>query len=72
MKLTIAPALPSLSRVKAADRTSLRVSLVQMRWHENQAEHEASLELGIKTAAKAGAKIVFPVSYTHLRAHETG
>jgi N-carbamoylputrescine amidase len=59
MKLTIAPALPSLSRVKTADRTALRVALVQMRWQENQSKHQATLELGIETAAKAGAKIVF-------------
>ncbi len=59
MKLTIAPALPSLSRVKAADRTALRVALVQMRWHQDQTQHEATLALGIETAAKAGAKIVF-------------
>ncbi len=59
MKLTSAAALPSLSRVKPADRQPLTVGLVQMRWHEDRAEHLANLELGIETAAKAGAKIVF-------------
>lgn len=59
MKLTSVRALPSLSRVKPADRQPLTVGLVQMRWHEDGAEHLANLELGIETAAKAGAKIVF-------------
>ena len=59
MKLTSAVALPSLSRVKPADRQPLTVGLVQMRWHEDSAEHLANLEEGIETAAKAGAKIVF-------------
>jgi N-carbamoylputrescine amidase len=30
-----------------------------MRWHEDGAEHLANLELGIESAVKAGAKIVF-------------
>ena len=59
MKLTVAPALPSLSRVKPAERQSLRVALVQTKWHADQAEHLAVLADGIASAAGAGAKIVF-------------
>lgn len=59
MKLTVAPALPSLSRVKPATRAALRVALVQTRWHDDAAEHEAKLAEGIAMAAGAGAKIVF-------------
>ena len=59
MKLTVAPALPSLSRVKPAERQPLRVALVQTKWHADQAEHLAVLADGIASAAGAGAKIVF-------------
>ena len=59
MKLTIAEASQSLSRVKAATRTPLRVALVQMKWHESQIEHLTNLNEGIKLAAQNGAKIVF-------------
>ena len=59
MKLTIAESPKSLSRVKDATRAPLRVALVQMKWHESQIEHVASLNAGIKLAANNGAKIVF-------------
>ncbi|MEN9731313.1 MAG: hypothetical protein RL488_623 [Actinomycetota bacterium] len=59
MKLTIAESLKPLSRVKPSERESLRVALVQTRWHEDAAEHLAKLEAGIELAAKNGAKIVF-------------
>lgn len=59
MKLTLAPALPSLSRVKKATRDPLRVALVQTKWHEDPLEHEAVLMDGISKAKAAGAKIVF-------------
>ncbi|MEN9992641.1 MAG: hypothetical protein RLY83_211 [Actinomycetota bacterium] len=59
MKLTIAEAPQSLSRVKAATRTPLRVALVQMKWHESPIEHLTNLNEGIKLAAQNGAKIVF-------------
>lgn len=59
MKLTIAEAPASLSRVKPSQRTPLRVALVQTRWHEDPEEHLATLELGIEKAANSGAKIVF-------------
>lgn len=59
MKLTIAPALPSLSRVKPAERAPLKVALVQTRWHEDAAEHIAKLNEGISLAAETGAEIVF-------------
>ena len=59
MKLTIAQAPESLSRVKESTREPLRVALVQTRWHQDPAEHEAVLMDGISQAAGAGAKIVF-------------
>ena len=59
MKLTIAESLKPLSRVKPSERESLRVALVQTRWHDEEAMHLAKLEEGIELAAKNGAKIVF-------------
>lgn len=59
MKVTVAEALPSLSRVKPADREPLRVALVQTKWHADSTEHEAVLAYGIAKAAESGAKIVF-------------
>jgi N-carbamoylputrescine amidase len=59
MKLTIVNAPDSLSRVKAPTRSPLRVGLVQTKWHQDQAEHEAVLMEGISKAAEAGAEIVF-------------
>lgn len=59
MKLTIAPSLPSPSRVKPAERQPLRVALVQTKWHQDPTEHQTVLAEGIAAAAKAGAKIVF-------------
>lgn len=59
MKITIAEAPESLSRVKQPTRNPLRVALVQTSWHENESEHESILLEGIASAAAAGAKIVF-------------
>ncbi len=59
MKLTLAPAAAPLSRVKDAERSPVRVALVQTRWHESQEEHLAKLNEGIELAASAGASIVF-------------
>ncbi len=59
MKLTIAEALNSLSRVKPETRKPVRVALVQMKWHESPIEHVTNLNEGIKLAAAQGAKIVF-------------
>ena len=59
MKLTVANAPESLSRVKPATQKPLRVGLVQTKWHSDPAEHDAKLYEGIKSASEAGAKIVF-------------
>lgn len=59
MKLTVANAPESLSRVKTPTRAPLRVGLVQTKWHPDPIEHEKVLLEGIGQAAKAGAKIVF-------------
>jgi N-carbamoylputrescine amidase len=59
MKLTVAEALPALSRAKSSERKPLRVALVQTRWHENSDEHFETLRSGIRLAAESGAEIVF-------------
>lgn len=59
MELITGIAAPSLSRVKESTRTPLRVGLVQTRWHSDPAEHAAVLLDGIRTAADAGANVVF-------------
>jgi N-carbamoylputrescine amidase len=59
MKLTIAEAPASLSRVKQPTRKPLRVALVQTKWHDDEEKHEEVLLDGIAQAANAGAKIVF-------------
>lgn len=58
MKVTVAPALAPLSRVKDSNRSPLRVALVQTKWHENQGEHLAKLNEGIRLASDNGAQIV--------------
>jgi N-carbamoylputrescine amidase len=58
VKVTVAPALNSLSRVKDSNRSPLRVALVQTKWHENQGEHLAKLNEGIRLAADNGAQLV--------------
>lgn len=59
MQRIIAPAQPSLARVRDEKRPPLTVAAVQTRWHEDPAEHEEVLADGIRTAADAGAEIVF-------------
>jgi N-carbamoylputrescine amidase len=59
MKLTVATAPESLSRVKPVTQKPLRVGLVQTKWHDDPELHEAKLLEGIKLASEAGAKIVF-------------
>jgi N-carbamoylputrescine amidase len=44
--------------VRAAGRGTLRVGLVQDRWHADPAEHEASLRDGIELAAASGARLI--------------
>jgi N-carbamoylputrescine amidase len=58
VKVTVAPALTPLSRVKDSNRSPLRVALVQTKWHENPGEHLAKLNEGIRLAADNGAQIV--------------
>lgn len=59
MKVSVAPALPSLARVQPASREPLRVALVQTKWHSDPAQHLETLNEGIRLAANEGAKIVF-------------
>lgn len=59
MKVTVAAAPPSLSRVKPATRKPLKVALVQTKWHPNQDQHLAVLREGIALASQNGAEIVF-------------
>jgi N-carbamoylputrescine amidase len=56
--LTAFPPPPSLARTAPSDRPPLRLGLVQERWHEDPAEHEAALARGITLAAGEGASIV--------------
>lgn len=59
MELITAQQLPSPARVDPSNRNPLRVAAVQTRWHTDPDEHEATLLDGIRTAANAGARIVF-------------
>ena len=49
---------PSLARVEEPSRPPFRVGLVQHRWHQDAAEHEAALAEGIAMAAGEGARLV--------------
>ncbi len=49
---------PSPARVLPARRGTLRVGLVQDRWHADPAEHAASLAAGVELAAEAGARLI--------------
>lgn len=59
MKLTVATAPESLSRVKPSSRNPVRVALVQMHWDADAQVHQANLNAGVKLAANNGARIVF-------------
>src|SRR5215204_3505171 len=48
----------SHARVEEPSRAPFRVGLVQQRWHEDPAEHEAALAEGIAMAAGEGARLV--------------
>jgi len=67
MKTLVADSQPSLARVSEPDRTPLTVGLVQTRWHEDPDEHAAVLDDGIRSAADAGAEVVFLPELTLLR-----
>ncbi len=59
MKLTVAKTLDSPARKRAAERATTRVAAVQVSWRDDENEHRANLELGIRTAHEAGAQVVF-------------
>ncbi|MGN8050348.1 nitrilase-related carbon-nitrogen hydrolase [Curtobacterium sp. 22159] len=60
MDVITAAHLPSpLHQDTGTDRRSVRVALVQTRWHEDPAEHRRTLADGITAAAAAGATAVF-------------
>ena len=67
MKTLVATPQPSLARVAGTERPSLTVGLVQTRWHADPAEHEAVLADGIRSAADAGAEVVFLPELSLLR-----
>ena len=48
----------SHARVRDAQRASLRIGLVQERWHPDPAEHREALSEGVRMAAAEGAKLV--------------
>ena len=59
MKLKLAQALESLSRVNPSTRQPIRIALVQMHWQEDPNAHVQTLDEGVRLAAEAGAQIVF-------------
>ncbi|MFI6497857.1 nitrilase-related carbon-nitrogen hydrolase [Nonomuraea typhae] len=59
MELIVAPPAASPARVEAPARGTLTVALVQTRWHPDPEEHRRTLRDGIRTAAGAGAEVVF-------------
>lgn len=67
MKTLLAGSQPSPARVTETERAPLTVGLVQTRWHQDPDEHEAVLEDGIRSAADAGAEVVFLPELTLLR-----
>ena len=48
----------SPARKRPPRREQFRIAALQQRWHPDQAEHEASLEAGIRLAAQEGARLV--------------
>src|SRR5215213_2756251 len=48
----------SHARVEEPSRAPFRIGLVQERWHEDPAEHEAALAEGVAMAAGEGARLV--------------
>lgn len=59
MQLITATATDSPARTAPSDRAALTIGVVQTRWHADAAEHESVLADGIRTAAVAGAEVVF-------------
>ena len=61
MKLFTAEPQPSLAQVAGdgTDRRTVAVGVVQMAWRKDPDEHAAVLDEGIRTAAGAGAQVVF-------------
>ena len=59
MKITVADALPSLSRVLESTRKPIRVALVQMHWEEDATKHLANLNYAVSEASANGAQLVF-------------
>ncbi|TGN65765.1 hydrolase [Nocardioides eburneiflavus] len=67
MNILRAETLPSLARVGARDRAALTVAAVQTQWHEDADEHAAVIEDGVRSAADAGAEVVFLPELTLMR-----
>ncbi|MEY3561961.1 MAG: hypothetical protein RL068_1113 [Actinomycetota bacterium] len=59
MKLTVADALPSLSRTREPERASVRVAALQFNWKSDPAVHLAAIETGIRMAKAENAQVVF-------------
>ncbi|MBP2329219.1 N-carbamoylputrescine amidase [Kibdelosporangium banguiense] len=59
MRLITSAPHESPARVRPSTRPPLTVGVVQTRWHADPAEHLAMLNDGIRTAANAGAHVVF-------------
>lgn len=59
MELIIGRPAESPARVDPPVRGTLTVALVQTRWHADPEEHRRTLLDGVRTAARAGAEVVF-------------
>jgi N-carbamoylputrescine amidase len=59
MKITIAPALPSLSRTREPERAKIKVAAVQFSWREDPEMHRSMIADAVRGAKQAGAEIVF-------------
>lgn len=59
MKLTKVQAPASLSRTRDPERAVVTVGLVQFSHRADENDHKSNIEHGVRTAAEAGAQIVF-------------
>jgi N-carbamoylputrescine amidase len=67
MELILARSATSPARVLPPERGTLTAGLVQTRWHADPEEHRSVLLDGIRTAAGAGAEVVFLPELTLVR-----
>lgn len=59
MKVTVATAPKSLSRIKDPERAQIRVAAAQISWNPDPNQHAQNIERHVREAAHQGAQIVF-------------